>query len=328
MKISIIIPVYNVAPYIADCVQSVMRQTYAGDLECIFIDDCGTDDSLQIIQNLLREYTGNIDFKIVRHPHNRGLSAARNSGLSAATGDYVYFLDSDDEITPDCIELLAQPLRHERFDFVISDYRIVGSDRPKTPLRLDDAEVLKGDAVLHAYMRQEWYMMSVNKLYSLSFLNRHQIRFREGIINEDELWSFQIACLAKSMYVVKSETYLYKIREGSISVRKDSDKRCYSLNVILKEMCDFATAHGLQQNADVHNTIQIFRMISLYSINQESPALLRQFYGKQREMMSTRWTRCVRLNGLQIRKQLRDVHMVLPVSLAVVYLRLLFPHLN
>ena len=75
-KISIIIPVYNVEPYISDCLQSVMRQTYKGEIECILVDDCGTDKSVEIAEKRIAEYDGPIEFKVLHHDHNRGLSAA------------------------------------------------------------------------------------------------------------------------------------------------------------------------------------------------------------------------------------------------------------
>ena len=103
-KISIIIPIYNVEPYIEDCLQSVMRQTYRGMMECILVDDCGTDNSMKVAEQLIKIYNGPIDFKVLHHEHNRGLSAARNTGIDAACGDYVYFLDSDDWISDDCFE--------------------------------------------------------------------------------------------------------------------------------------------------------------------------------------------------------------------------------
>ena len=133
MKISIVIPVYNVAPYIGDCIRSVMHQTWQGPLECIFVDDCGTDNSMEIVRSIIEENQGNIEFKIIRHKENRGLSAARNTGIAAATGDYVYFLDSDDEITPDCIEALAAPITaSEPIDFTIGECRIEGTSQATT----------------------------------------------------------------------------------------------------------------------------------------------------------------------------------------------------
>ena len=177
MKISIVIPVYNVAPYIEDCLQSVMNQTWQGDLECILVDDCGTDDSMQLIEQRLQTYVGKIDFRIIHHQQNRGLSAARNSGIDAVTGDYVYFLDSDDEITSDCIERLTKPLQDKDYDFVVGGYQIIGSQIQMDPLRLKDGVALTDEEVLKAYRVKDWYLMSVNKLYQVSFLNRHHLRF-------------------------------------------------------------------------------------------------------------------------------------------------------
>ena len=107
MKISIIVPVYNVEQYIKECFDSIAAQTYKGDIECIFVDDCGQDDSVAILEKLIAEYHGPMQFSIVHHEHNKGLSGARNTGIRKASGDYLYFLDSDDSITSDCIEKLT-----------------------------------------------------------------------------------------------------------------------------------------------------------------------------------------------------------------------------
>lgn len=324
MKISIVIPVYNVAPYIEDCLQSVMNQTWQDSLECILVDDCGTDDSMQLIEQRLQTYMGKIDFRVIHHQQNRGLSAARNSGIDAVTGDYVYFLDSDDEITPDCIERLARPLQDKDYDFVVGGYQIIGSQIHMDPLRLKDGVVLTDEEILKAYRVKDWYLMSVNKLYQVSFLNRHHLRFLEGIIHEDELWSFQIACLAKSLYAVGHVTYLYKIREGSITVKKNYERSCTCINMILKEMCDFSRRYQLEQNLDVHHLIQNFQMITLNSIHAQAPSLFRTFYAEQRRVMTTTWRKCCQLDGGDFRKQLRDLHLLLPVPLAMTYLKLLF----
>ena len=127
-QVSIIIPVYNVEPYIEECLQSVMRQSYRGKIECILVDDCGTDNSMEIAVQLIEDYHGPIDFKVLHHEHNRGLSAARNTGMDAACGDYVYFLDSDDWISDDCIEKLTQPLCNKQYDFVIGHFERDGND--------------------------------------------------------------------------------------------------------------------------------------------------------------------------------------------------------
>lgn len=104
MNVSIIIPIYNVASYIEECLRSVMLQTYQGKMERLMVDDCGTDDSIAIAEKMIANYSGPIKFQIMHHEYNRGLSAARNIGTLQATGGYLYYLDSDDEITIDCIK--------------------------------------------------------------------------------------------------------------------------------------------------------------------------------------------------------------------------------
>ena len=298
MKISIVVPVYNVAPYVADCFRSIARQTWQGPLECVFVDDCGTDNSMSVVEHCIDDYSGPIDFRIVRHEHNRGLSAARNSGISAATGEYVYFLDSDDELSSDCIASLAAPLANEACDLIIGDCQIVGGEIPGVALQLKDGQVLRGREVLQAYCLGKWYMMSVNKLYRLSLLRDHDLQFLEGILHEDELWSFQIACIAQSLAVVRRPTYIYKLREGSITVNTFSERNAQSINVILSAMSDFAVSHY-------------------------APDMLPAFYRQQRREMGDSWSRCCRLNGTDIRKQLRDFHLALPIIMALPYLRCL-----
>lgn len=323
MKISIVIPIYNVAPFVADCIRSVIHQTWQGQLECIFVDDCGTDNSMEIVSGVVQAYQGQIDFKTVKHEQNRGLSAARNTGIAAATGDYIYFLDSDDEITPDCMAVLASPIEQERYDVIVGDYRIVGSGMPKIPLMLSEGQILRNQEILHAYRQKDWYMMSVNKLYRKALLDQYALRFREGIIHEDELWSFQIACKAQTLACVKKETYIYKLREGSITVREFAPRRAESMNIILKEMCEFAQTHGLTGNRDVHNIIQNFRIDCLNKVRLGAPEMLHDFYHDQRRMMTTSWINCCRINGGDLKKQIRDLHMVLPLPLAYPYLGLL-----
>ena len=186
----------------------------------------------------------------------------------------------------------------------------------------------QGQEVLKAYRQQEWYVMSVNKLYRRSFLNDCRLRFREGILHEDELWSFEIACMAQSLAAVGTETYVYKLREGSITVREFSPRRADSLNIILKEMYDFAVSRGLRGNADVHHIIQNFRISCLNRVAREAPSLFRDYYREQRKMLGSSWSESCRIDGCDLKKQVRDLHALLPQSLAVPYLHLMLKYYN
>ena len=245
MKITIVIPVYNVEAYIEDCLRSVIAQTYKGEIECVIVDDCTHDGSCDIIERFIKEYTGNIQFKLLHHDKNRGLSAARNTGIDAATGEYIYFLDSDDEITPDCIELLATPLTKKKYDFVIGDYKIVGSKFEFPPLLLEEGEIYTKEEIRSCYFKGRWYMMAWNKLCNLEYLCNEKLYFKEGLINEDELWSFQVACTARSMFAVNRNTYMYKVRKSSIIGQQDLFNRADTLTTIAESSYSWAKGKGM-----------------------------------------------------------------------------------
>jgi glycosyltransferase involved in cell wall biosynthesis len=217
-KVSIIIPFYNVEPYIEDCLQSVMRQTYRGVMECLLIDDCGTDKSLEIAEQLIAAYDGPIDFKVLHHEHNQGLSAARNSGIDAACGEYVYFLDSDDWISDDCIEKLTQPLNLKQYDFVLGHYERDGKDSMVTS---SEGEYYRNG--LKSKGPRGIPASACNKLFRKNFLLDHQLLFEVGKVNEDSIFSFDLACVECRFYVINSITYYYRIRENSITKRKSQD---------------------------------------------------------------------------------------------------------
>ena len=218
-KVSIIIPVYNVEPYIEECLQSVMRQSYKGMIECILVDDCGTDNSMEVAGQLIETYKGPIDFKVLHHEHNRGLSAARNTGIDAASGDYVYFLDSDDWISDDCVEKLTQPLDLKQYDFVVGHYERDGKD---SLVSCPVGEYYKNR--LESFGSSGIPVSACNKLFRKSFLLDNQLLFEVGKVFEDSVFSFDLACAERKYYVINSITYYYRRRENSLTTRKGQDK--------------------------------------------------------------------------------------------------------
>ena len=223
MDVSIIIPVYNVAPYIGDCLRSVMRQSYKGDVECILVDDCGLDESIVIAEQMIAEYDGPIQFKILHHDHNRGLSAARNTGTLQAKGDWIYYLDSDDEITEDCIEKMMT---------VVSEYPGVEVVQGKYCKENQDAlPVSQKNQLVHAVTNKEareclYYHRQVpysawNKLLKREMISQHQILFKEGALYEDVLWLFLLLRYVSNAYFIPDITYHYRKRQGSICTATD-----------------------------------------------------------------------------------------------------------
>lgn len=216
VRVAVVIPIYNVENYIADCLRSVYEQTYS-QIEVILVNDATPDDSMEQAASWIDKLRERFEVKVVTHEHNRGLSAARNTGIKEATGDWIYFLDSDDEITPNCIELMASEVeKHPDLDFVIGNVKFVGATW-NFPLQCE-AYVVGNENILRDYTTNKWYMMAVNRLYSKNYIKKNNLYFKEGLLHEDELYSFQVATTSQAMAAVYENTYIYKVRSvGSIT---------------------------------------------------------------------------------------------------------------
>ena len=217
MKISIIVPVYNVEQYIKECFDSIAAQTYKGEIECIFVDDCGQDDSVAILEKLIAEYKGPIQFSIVHHEHNKGLSGARNTGIRNAQGDYLYFIDSDDSIISDCIEKLTTLA--EKYPGVEI---VQGSAKSKSewfqlanknfPEYSNCFEWIRKTMLL----RYSIPMTAWNKLVKKELIVNKKLYFEEGLIHEDEVWNFMLAKYVHSIAFCCDKTYIYRENPNGI----------------------------------------------------------------------------------------------------------------
>lgn len=235
VKISVVIPVYNVAEYIEECIQSVLDQSFR-DFEIIVVDDCGKDDSIARAEQLLESKAFGIPYKILHHEKNRGLSAGRNTGFEASIGEYVYFLDSDDYITSDCLEKLYAAAIESDAEVTVGEYSATGGDAKwLSHINVKEDIISKP---LWTYQIGHYYVMAWNKLCKSEFLRNNQISFIEGLVHEDEPWTFEVACKATKMAVVHDCTYVYRVREGSLQTGKDYNKHFNAYITILKAICD------------------------------------------------------------------------------------------
>ena len=218
-SLSIIIPVYNVAPYIANCLRSVMEQSYDDSMECIVVDDCGKDDSIAIAERLINEYEGSIFFEIVHHDQNRGLSASRNTGLTHAKGEYIFFLDSDDEITEDCIEkMMAVVMKDPAVELVQGTY-IYYHNRKQSrfPEVLKTKHAYTNEKVRACCFQQKQVTQAAwNKLIKRSLIQDNHLSFIEGLLFEDWPWTFNLMKHVKNAYFLPDVTYHYKSHPNSI----------------------------------------------------------------------------------------------------------------
>lgn len=247
MKISIIIPIYNVAPYVERCLYSALNQSYE-NIELVLVDDCGTDNSMNIVSEVVEKYVGNKKILLFKHEHNLGLSAARNTGIKNATGDYLLFLDSDDEIPLNAVELLLEAT-NENPDFVIGNIKVLGSDKFSFYFSIPSGVIQGNELILDSFIKDKWYSMAVNKLIKKEFLLNHHLFFKEGILHEDELWSFILATKANKMSVVKDYTYHYYIRNDSITGKISI--RNYESNAII--LCEKKKIIDEINNVDFHS---------------------------------------------------------------------------
>lgn len=239
-KVSIIVPIYNVEPYVEACLQSVANQTMTDGLECIIVDDCGTDQSMQIVEQFVKDYDGPIAFKILRHDHNRGLSAARNTGIRAAQGEYIYFLDSDDEMVSPCLEMLYSKIeqygtvdlvqgflyeqRHERLTacpYMMPEYS-KNRRQIKTFLLKYEADIIPAQS----------------RLIRRSLIQSHNLFFKEGIIHEDNHWSFFLAKYVETMCFCRERTYFHRYNPKSITKNINIQKESNAYKAIVSDLCD------------------------------------------------------------------------------------------
>ncbi len=252
MKVSIIIPVYNVSDYVERCLNSVMAQTYT-DLECVIVDDCTPDDSISKCQEIIDSYSGAIDFKIIHHGQNRGLSAARNTGINAAKGEYLFFLDSDDWISPDCINLMVKSIvQDDSIEMVMGGIKRVGDDMQWTHFLKKG--VYTSNFIEYA-CSYRIYTMAWNKLLRADFIRNNNLFFKEGLLHEDILWNVQVACYLKKMVSIEDTTYFYLIREGSIQTNKSTELHHIHLGNVKLNLISFIFEKGLFRNKTLYQYI-------------------------------------------------------------------------
>ena len=316
-KVSIIIPVYNVVDYIERCWKSVNAQTYS-NIELIFVDDCGTDESISKLETLISEGS-RFPVQIIKHKKNRGLSAARNTGIEASSGDYIYFLDSDDDLAPSCIEELVAPLGDYDYDFVIGDYKLIG-DGGYSPLLLPEGGIIGNEKIIKAYAEGKWYVMAWNKLLKKSFILGNGLFFKEGIIHEDVLWTFKLACLSESMYVVPKPVYNYYVRKASIMTSMSIEKDLSVYLDVLDEICTFVKDTGRTEGLWEYEMIEGKKCGIMYSLlNLGEKNLFKQAYPRFRRQVYIKPIEAFQKGLIGKEKLIRDFHYSLPVYLGKSY---------
>lgn len=267
-KVSIILPVYNVAPYLRQSLDSIIAQTLT-DIEIICVDDGSTDDSGKILD----EYKEKDNRIIVIHKRNAGTGAARNDGLKIATGECIGFVDPDDWILPNMYERLYNILQDKELDIVMFTPDVFNDQTQKHegflyfqdsnfPKILDDKIFNKDDISPFSYPMCVW-----NKLYRKKLFDDNNIDFAEGLDFEDHKVIFKSLFTAKRIYFIREKLYVYRhSRQGSIL--SDNDTRMFDhikiydiVENILKETGNWEKFHLDFLRYKVHNILYYYTMI-------------------------------------------------------------------
>lgn len=250
VKISVIVPVYKVEKYLDRCVESIVNQTYK-NLEIILVDDGSPDNCPAMCDAWAKK-----DERIrVIHKENGGLSSARNAGIDESTGDCIFFLDSDDYIRNDCLDVMLSRLEKDESEMCISnvqmvdeEYSFIGTPEPKK-----DEIISKEKAFSRLGTSEgEYYVISCAKLYKKFIFE--EVRFPESKLHEDEFVYYKIIDKCNIISIVSDSLYFYLKHKGSITgciskKRLDAVEAFYYQALFFLETSNIRFIHTIRKSA-------------------------------------------------------------------------------
>ena len=216
--VTIGIPVYESVDVIKRSLESALAQTYSS-IEFLIVDDCGSDGSMAIVQQLQTKHPRGADIHVVRHTQNLGVSAARNRIIDDAQGDYLYFMDSDDVIAENTIQLMMQNVRQYNAEIVFGSYERVETTGQRTVYQYPSLQLLhEEELATFAYRKYAGIQASAcNYLVKTSLLRERHHRFIDTNYWEDLVFTFDLVTLIKRAVLLPDITYTYLCRENSLS---------------------------------------------------------------------------------------------------------------
>ena len=230
--LTVVIPVYNVEKYLKRCIDSVLVQEWK-NYDILLVDDGSTDNSPQICEDYAKAY----DIISVIHKENGGLSEARNTGISNAEGEYVYFLDSDDWIEPNTFSDLAEVIESDQYDiisfnqeFVKSEHDIIKSDSKRTK-RLTGKEALI-DMFSYGFITG----FANDKIYRKALFTKNNIQFPVGKYYEDLGTNYKLFLAAKKIYATNQKYYHYLIDNPDAITKSWNEQKFENMIGFYKEI--------------------------------------------------------------------------------------------
>ncbi|EKS9979283.1 glycosyltransferase family 2 protein, partial [Enterococcus faecalis] len=236
--VSVVIPVYNVEKYVEKCLDSVINQTYQ-NLEIIIVNDGSTDNSLSVCQ---KKKLSDSRIKLI-NKENGGLSSARNAGIECAQGEFICFIDSDDWIELDYIEVLLNGMENTNVDIsVIQMIKVKDFNK----IAFQSESQTKWDIFERETAMRELFSSNLigysanNKLYRISLFK--SIRYPEGMLMEDKGTTYRLIDSSTKVAVNGSTKYHYYLRDNSI-LRTDFNQKNFDSFIIHEEILNFMDEH-------------------------------------------------------------------------------------
>ena len=223
-EVTIGIPVYQAADYITATLESALSQTYS-NIEILIVDDCGGDSTMEVVEQLQRSHPRGIDIRILRNQSNLGVGKSRNRIIEEAQGEFLYFLDSDDTIEPDTIELLMAAMSQYYAELVYGSYEKVDNVNHSGSVKYfyPSIQMLHPDELAsYVFSHYGSFQVSVcNCLYRLDFLRRSKLRFLDAMFWEDMAFTYELVTQVSRAVLLSRITYHYLCRPQSLSNYQD-----------------------------------------------------------------------------------------------------------
>lgn len=268
IKVSVIIPIYNTEQYIEQCICSVLAQKL-DDIEIICIDDGSTDCSIDII----RKYASEDNRIIILQKENEGQSIARNAGMDISHGEYIYFLDSDDFISDDALQILYYEASKNNLDNIYFDAEsFFESDDLKKQhssyinyysRRSNYPEIVSGLELLQQMEQNKDFRVSpCLQFFKKSFLLKNNLRFEENMIHEDDIFSLKVCLYAERSRHIPEKLYMRRIRENSTMTSSNCFQHSYGY---LRCMICMLEELPKKEVEETYHTVLLKQLYSLQS---------------------------------------------------------------
>lgn len=294
-KFSIIIPMYNVDQYIGKCLDSCLKQDISKDeYEIIVVDDESPDNSSSIVEEYIKN---NKNIRLI-HRENGGLSAARNTGLKEANGEYVWFVDSDDWIEENCLKILTEFAEDNNLDVLCFGLQLVYPDGRKTSYNIQYEESRKIYTGEDFICKVKMPPAAWAALYRRTFLEKYRIYFYEGILHEDQEFTPRAYFLAKRISYINKELYNYLQRTGGIMKSLRNKKRSEDLLTVADSLYEF-TCRNVEKNCNAYNEmIEKVNFAFMQSLAYYEPTFFPISLYKTRSYYPLRINSCKNLKNL------------------------------